>query len=314
MTRDAEPMVDIETRRRKVKLALIALSYASIVLTLYGLGARGMHYWFLFFSPMMMAGAFFGLRGATVASAGTFLALVGLYELADVGSATLLLSRDAMGSLANLLFTPADAYQQAVLGTTMLAAGSLAMGYATDRRWFDETIVRASGVSSAVGSISKQRVRELLDLMVANARHNDSPGAVLLIHLVGFQHLAGTAAEQQTHTDITNSLRTLLRGNDLVARTTDGDLVVVLANAGREQSEAVAQQVLTTLRQRKVLDKGRHEAVSATIGITFYPEEGRNADRVLAHAAEALKQATEWTESGIYYYRQKFEKPKMLIT
>ncbi len=311
---DVDPAVHIEIRRRRVKLALIALSYASIVLTLYGLGARGMHYWFLFFSPMMMAGAFFGLRGATVASAGTFLALVGLYELADVGSFTLALSREAIGSLADLLSSPADAYQQAVLGSTMLATGSLAMGYATDRRWFDETIVRASGASSAVSSISKQRVRELLDLMVANALHNDSPGAVLLVHLVGFQHLGGTVVEQQTHSDITNSLRALLRGNDLVARTTDGDLVVVLANAGREQAEAAAQQVLATLRQRKVLNRGQHEAINASIGITFYPEEGRNADRVLAHAAEALQQATEWTENGIYYYRQKFEKPKLLIT
>ncbi|HEU4440837.1 MAG TPA: EAL domain-containing protein [Burkholderiales bacterium] len=133
---------------------------------------------------------------------------------------------------------------------------------------------------------------------ILTAARNRTQFALLCIDLDRFKlvndslgHRAGDALLRA----VAERLRNLLHGDDTLARLGGDEFVLVQSMRSLDDAAALAQRLLGVLA-RPFTVEGRQLSVSASIGISVYPNDGRdflellkNADAALYHAKESGK-------------------------
>lgn len=125
--------------------------------------------------------------------------------------------------------------------------------------------------------INAQREKETLAIMMLDIDHfksiNDSLG-----------HSAGDALL----CDIAGSLMDCVREYDTVCRLGGDEFAILLPNAGsREMVGRLAGKVIAAVNRSRTI-AGRDLQVGGSIGISYYPKDGADAEELLKHADSAM--------------------------
>lgn len=146
---------------------------------------------------------------------------------------------------------------------------------------------------------------ETLDRLCFDNRSERNPGAVLFIDLDDFKPVndtLGHEAGDELLIETAVRLKTCLQENfsdcllpggaeASVARLGGDEFTVLLTNlADPGDADKVAEQVLAAL-SREFSIKGNEVFIGASIGISLYPEDGRDAEALLASADVAMYHA-----------------------
>jgi diguanylate cyclase (GGDEF)-like protein/PAS domain S-box-containing protein len=149
--------------------------------------------------------------------------------------------------------------------------------------------------------------KDRLGLAVIQAKRNRCGLAVMFIDLDRFKlvndtlgHVKGDELLQQVATRLKNCLR---RG-DTLARLGGDEFTVVLPEL-REKNDAkvIAEKFLETFRLPFVLE-GSEFHISASIGISIYPEDGESIDELLRHADMAMYHVKAQGKNGHAFYEE----------
>jgi diguanylate cyclase (GGDEF)-like protein len=141
-------------------------------------------------------------------------------------------------------------------------------------------------------------------------RHNQQV-AVLFLDLDGFKHIndsLGHPVGDILLQSIARRLEKCVRPGDTVSRQGGDEFVLLLSEADREEDSAViAKRILQSLDEPYSI--GHHELhVTASIGISVYPEDGMDAEALIKNADTAMYRAKD---HGRNSYR--FFKPEMNV-
>ncbi len=178
----------------------------------------------------------------------------------------------------------------------------------TARALAEET-VHASQHDFLTGLPNRLLLNDRLGQAIALARRRSSQVAVLFIDLDGFKHIndsLGHLVGDKLLQSIASRLQDHLRTPDTVCRH-GGDEFVVLLQDLREQQDAgiAAKRIIDLISEVHSVDD--HELhIGASIGVSFYPEDGRDAETLMKNADAAMYQAKD---HGRQCY--KFFKPVM---
>ncbi|MDO8439420.1 MAG: EAL domain-containing protein, partial [Telluria sp.] len=115
--------------------------------------------------------------------------------------------------------------------------------------------------------------------------------AILFIDLDQFKEVNDTLGHHQGDillVDAARRIRSCVRESDTVARLGGDEFTVILSELGEVSCvETIAQKILDVLQAPFQL--GQEQAyVSASIGITLYPDDARDIDDLLKHADQAM--------------------------
>lgn len=140
--------------------------------------------------------------------------------------------------------------------------------------------------------------RRLLDdrLNVAFAHAHRSGGrlAVLFIDLDGFKSIndrLGHDAGDELLVAAAQRLSTCLREDDTVARLGGDEFVILISGAESPQSAAMVAQRLIESLKAPVIIEGEALTLSASIGISYYPDHGETPEELLKMADTAMYRA-----------------------
>lgn len=140
--------------------------------------------------------------------------------------------------------------------------------------------------------------RRLLDdrLNVAFAHAHRSGGrlAVLFIDLDGFKSIndrLGHDAGDELLVAAAQRLSTCLREGDTVARLGGDEFVILISGAESPQSAAMVAQRLIESLKAPVIIEGEALTLSASIGISYYPDHGETPEELLKMADTAMYRA-----------------------
>ena len=130
-----------------------------------------------------------------------------------------------------------------------------------------------------------------LHMSLALAQRNQKQLAVCLLDLDGFKQVndrLGHAAGDQLLIEFSQRMRKELRLTDTLARL-GGDEFVILINDLHSQEECieVIRRIIDCARQPYLL-AAETGHVSASIGITIFPDDGADPDLLLRHADQAM--------------------------
>jgi diguanylate cyclase (GGDEF)-like protein len=128
-------------------------------------------------------------------------------------------------------------------------------------------------------------------MSLAQARRRNGRVAVGLIDLDGFKPVndrLGHDVGDQILVEVANRLRSALREGDTVARLGGDEFVLVLSGSlDRIDYERALTRLLALLAQ-PYFHAGERIILSASIGVTFYPEDAADPDTLLRHADQAM--------------------------
>ncbi|MBD5804924.1 Cyclic di-GMP phosphodiesterase Gmr [Azoarcus sp. Aa7] len=166
----------------------------------------------------------------------------------------------------------------------------------TEKRLSEERIARLAYYDALTGLANRRLFEDRLENAVLLARRQNSSLAVLFIDLDRFKpvndslgHKAGDALLKQ----VAARLSGIVRDCDTTARLGGDEFGVLLAGESfdrRQVTAAVAQRILDAL-STPFLVEGREIATGASIGISFYPEDGSTPEVLTKHADVAMYQS-----------------------
>lgn len=166
----------------------------------------------------------------------------------------------------------------------------------TRRKQAEAELDRIAHYDALTGLPNRLLQRDRLRQALAHSRRSGSSVAVCYLDLDGFKPINDTYGHDVGDTILVETARRLqqtVREGDTVSRIGGDEFVLILSDLdGLEQCRLVLDRVLHVVAQPIVVDEHELE-VSASIGLTLYPQDDEDADLLLRHADQAMYVAKE---------------------
>ena len=161
---------------------------------------------------------------------------------------------------------------------------------------------------SLTGLPNRVLFNERLHHALQRANRENTGIAVLFIDLDRFKNIndsLGHTAGDQLLERVAKRLRKTVRDEDTVARLGGDEFTILLEDVDSPQAiGAVAQKILETISRQ--LDLNEHEVhVSGSIGISLYPEDGKDVTTLLKNADNAMYRAKEKGRNNYQFYTKE---------
>jgi len=146
---------------------------------------------------------------------------------------------------------------------------------------------------------------------IENAQRNSNKIGVLFIDLDRFKpvndnygHQVGDLLLKQA----ANRIETCLRDSDTVARLSGDEFAVLLLNVNKfDDAILVTEKIIDTLQETYRLEDLKLHC-SASIGISFYPDDGKKSESLLRKADQAMYEVKKSGRNGWQFYTRKMQE------
>lgn len=181
----------------------------------------------------------------------------------------------------------------------------------TERKEAERQIHRLAYYDSLTSLPNRNLFYSLLEKALSAAQRQRTHGALLFLDLNRFKHVNDSFGHTQADCilrEVSRRLSTTLREGDIVARLGGDEFVIALPEINRrEHAGQVARKVLAALAEPFFLE--RHEILlSASIGISIFPDDGRDAETLLRNADVAMFRAKKRGSNSHVFYSQEMNQ------
>jgi diguanylate cyclase (GGDEF)-like protein len=169
----------------------------------------------------------------------------------------------------------------------------------------EETLHQLARIDAVTGLPNRRLVEERLEQLIAQSRRHGGGAGVLLVDLDRFKLVNDTLGRRtgdKLLAQVGERLRACVRIEDTVGRLGGDEFAVVIGALPQSETAAVVA--------RKMLDSfdapfdlgGRETFVTASIGVSIFPQDGGDAQGLLQRAEVAMYRAKEASRNGYCFY------------
>ncbi|AIN59337.1 putative bifunctional diguanylate cyclase/phosphodiesterase [Pseudomonas soli] len=161
----------------------------------------------------------------------------------------------------------------------------------TEKRQLLHTLQWRVGHDVLTGLPNRAYLSDLLNQALAFSRRESIPLAVCMLDLDGFKAVNdgyGHATGDLLLVEVAQRLQHILRGGDAVARLSGDEFVLILRHIeGPQQLDAALRRILQALAAPYTV-REQPLSLSASIGVTLFPQDDEDADTLVRHADQAM--------------------------
>jgi diguanylate cyclase (GGDEF)-like protein/PAS domain S-box-containing protein len=169
----------------------------------------------------------------------------------------------------------------------------------TEMKRGDEKVAFLTYHDELTGLPSRAMFEELLELSIVRARHHEASVAVICVDIDDFRLVndsLGRLAGDEVLNVVAGRLREAARETDLVARRSGDTFLLLLADLEREGDDVELAVARAETAAQRILDSlavpfragGTELYVSASIGISLFPQDGDEPGSLLRNADAAM--------------------------
>ncbi len=174
----------------------------------------------------------------------------------------------------------------------------------TEQKHAEEQILHLANHDALTGLPSLRLAKDRISLALKRAHRNKTKTAIMFIDLDGFKavndnhgHDAGDALLQ----DVATRFKSCVREEDTVARIGGDEFIIVLNGLSkRKEAETVANKLVQSASE-PFFWKGNLLSVGASVGVSFYPDDGNNAESLIKSADTAMYAVKSKGKNGVAF-------------
>lgn len=178
----------------------------------------------------------------------------------------------------------------------------------TERKAAEQQIYRLAYYDTLTDLPNRALLYSLLEQAISEAHRKHEHGALLFLDLNRFKHINDSFGHSPADTllaEVGRRLSTTLRKEDVVSRLGGDEFVLALFDINRREDAAiVAGKILSALAEPFFIE-GHEILLSASIGISIFPDDGRDAETLIRNADVAMYRAKQLGDSGYLYYSRE---------
>ncbi|TKB25519.1 EAL domain-containing protein [Desulfopila sp. IMCC35006] len=180
---------------------------------------------------------------------------------------------------------------------------------------------------SLTGLANRTLLLNRLDQVLEHSKRNKRSFALLFMDIDHFKQINDSMGHHAGDILLKNTadvLKQCVRRSDvvaagagdtpdnLVARHGGDEFVIILSEiVSSENAAVVARRILQAIPQKQVID-GQEISVTASIGISVFPEDGRDADTLLRHADTAMYHAKKRGNNQYQFFKEALNTAAVL--
>lgn len=156
------------------------------------------------------------------------------------------------------------------------------------------------------GLSNRRSLESKLKYHIQKIKHTDEKLGLFFIDLDGFKEINDTFGHQQGDQllqKIATNIKSSVRQSDLVFRLGGDEFVVVVPKINAEMAIKIAQGLLKQCTHT-ITDDDDLVEVSASIGMSIYPDDSRNIDELINFADKAMYQAKRNGKGCLQFYEK----------
>lgn len=165
------------------------------------------------------------------------------------------------------------------------------------------------------GTPNRRLLADRLEQAILRSGRNAHTLAVCYLDLDGFKEVNdqhGHAAGDKLLVGVTNSLKHMLRAEDTLARIGGDEFVLLMTDlVSPGECTQVLDRVLQTVKQPIEIN-GLKVSVSASIGVSLFPQDHVDADTLLRHADQAMYIAKEAGKNRYHLFDPESDRKAQL--
>ncbi|MFW2372428.1 MAG: EAL domain-containing protein [Gammaproteobacteria bacterium] len=169
-------------------------------------------------------------------------------------------------------------------------------------------------LDSLTGLPNRLLFMDRLDQAISRAIRQKSIFALLFIDIDHFKVIndsMGHHAGDQLLTTVTSRLQQSVRQSDTIARLGGDEFTVIVENINQpEDVLVVTKTILSTLNEPVMIDN-REVFISASIGVSVYPDDGDDLGSLLKNAETAMYKAKDHGRNNLQFYRSEMSDAAM---
>ncbi|HET7267101.1 MAG TPA: bifunctional diguanylate cyclase/phosphodiesterase [Oleiagrimonas sp.] len=172
---------------------------------------------------------------------------------------------------------------------------------------------RAHGLLDGLTNLPNRLLfNDRLDTTLREARRTGEMFAVLFVDLDRFKSIndsLGHSVGDEVLAAVSRRLRGSVRSSDTVARYAGDEFIIILRHiTQREDVLRIAEKIVRLMDAPLMLEAGSELHITASIGISFYPDDAATAESLLKHADVAMYNAKGKGRNGYQVYVAMPEK------
>jgi diguanylate cyclase (GGDEF)-like protein/PAS domain S-box-containing protein len=180
----------------------------------------------------------------------------------------------------------------------------------TDRKLAEETITRLAYQDSLTLLPNRTLLNDRFSMAIKQASRNNSKIAFMMLDLDKFKEVNDTyghSVGDQLLKGVGSRLSAHLRKIDTIARMGGDEFSIILADVKNAENAAnIAEKIIDSLRDPFVVN-GHELDASTSIGIAIYPDDGQDADTLMANSDIAMYRAKRAGGNRFNYFSEANE-------
>lgn len=181
----------------------------------------------------------------------------------------------------------------------------------TDNRRYQEELEHQANHDSLTDLPNRNLLRDRIGQAIVFADRYDQVAVIAFLDLDNFKLIndsLGHDAGDQLLKLAAGRLASLLRASDTVARIGGDEFVLVLHfSDGDGMIGQHIQRLLTAIAQPFIIN-GREVFVTCSVGVSIYPQDGRDGDTLLRNADAAMYRAKEQGKNTFQFYTRELNE------
>lgn len=160
---------------------------------------------------------------------------------------------------------------------------------------------------------NRRLLSDRIHQMLSNADRQQTLIALCCLDLDGFKPINDTYghhAGDRVLVEIARRLQDAVRPHDTVARLGGDEFVLLLTNLhSRAESDVVLARILQAVAEPIALGNELLVRVTASIGVTLYPNDGRDPDQLLQNGDQAMYLAKVTGRNRVHWFESNRDQP-----
>lgn len=181
----------------------------------------------------------------------------------------------------------------------------------TRQREQEAQLQKLAHFDALTGLPNRVQLAQALEAAMHEARQSGHLLGVAYLDLDGFKPVndrLGHGVGDQLLVEIARRLQAAIRGKDLVARLGGDEFVILLSQPDcRQDCESTLSHLMQRMAEPVRLE-GEALTVTASIGLTLYPDDDADADTLLRHADQAMYLAKQAGRNRIHVFDAERER------